>query len=77
LIQLVAIVVGTFLANTLGELIFGMILSFMGASEIRMLIEPVKSYLLSPATQLFLVFITVVVGSNVVKSYHIRDQIIE
>lgn len=77
LIQLVAIVVGTFLANTLGELIFGMILSFMGASEIRMLIEPVKSYLLSPATQLFLVFITVIVGSNVVKNYHIRDQIIE
>ena len=77
LIQLVAIVVGTFLANTLGEVIFGMILSFMGASEIRMLIEPVKSYLLSPAAQLFLVFITVIVGSNVVKNYHIRDQIIE
>ncbi|HHX11334.1 MAG TPA: FtsX-like permease family protein, partial [Clostridiales bacterium] len=77
LIQFLAIVVGTFLANTLGEAIFGMMLSSMGASEIRMLVEPVKSYLLSPAAQLFLVFITVIVGSKVVKSYHIRDQIME
>ena len=77
LIQLVAIIVGTFLANTLGELVFGMMLSSMGASKITMLIEPVKSYLLSPLAQLFLVFITVIVGSKVVKSYHIRDQIME
>lgn len=77
LIQSVAIIVGTFLANTLGELIFGMMLSSMGASKIMMLVEPVKSYVLSPAAQLFLVFITVIVGSKVVRSYHIRDQIME
>jgi len=77
LLQFMAIVVGTFLANTLGEVIFGIMLSSMGASEIRMLIEPIKSYLLSPVVQLFVVFITVIVGSNVVKNYHIRDQIVE
>ena len=77
LIQFVAIIVGTFLANTFGEVIFGMMLSSMGASEIRMLIEPVKSYILSPLVQLFIVFVTVIVGSKVVKSYHIRDQILE
>ncbi|MFA5527755.1 MAG: ABC transporter permease [Peptostreptococcales bacterium] len=77
LIQFVAIVVGTLLANTIGEVILGMILSFMGASEIQMLVEPIKSYLLSPAAQLFLVFITVIVGSKVVKGYHIRGQIME
>jgi putative ABC transport system permease protein len=77
LIQFLAIAVGTFLANTLGEVIFGMMLSSMGASKITMIVEPVKSYLLSPAAQLLLVFITVMVGSKVVKNYHIRDQIME
>ena len=77
LIQFVAIIVGTFLANTLGEVIFGMMLSSMGASKIMMLIDPVKSYLLSPAAQLLVVFVTVIMGSKVVRSYHIRDQIIE
>lgn len=77
LIQFVAIVVGTFLANTLGEVIFGMMLSSMGASKIMMIVDPVNSYVLSPAAQLLLVFITVILGSKVVKSYHIRDQIME
>ena len=77
LIQFAAIVVGTFLANTLGELIFGMMLSSMGASRIMMLVDPVKSYLLSPVAQLFVVFITVIMGSKVVSSFHIRDQIME
>ncbi|HHX60813.1 MAG TPA: FtsX-like permease family protein, partial [Epulopiscium sp.] len=77
LIQFVAIVVGTFLANTFGQVIFGMILSSMGASKIVLLIKPVKSYLLSPAAQLFIVFVTVIVGSKVVRNYHIRDQIME
>lgn len=77
LIQFVAIIVGTFLANTLGESIFGMMLSSMGASKIIMLVDPVKSYLLSPMIQLFIVFITVIMGSKVVSSFHIRDQIME
>lgn len=77
LIKFVAIIVGTFLANTLGEVIFGMMLSSVGASKIMVLIDPVKSYLLSPAAQLLVVFITVIMGSKVVRSYHIRDQIIE
>ena len=77
IIQGTAILIGTFLANTLGEVIFGMMLSSMGASKIIMLIEPLQSYLLSPAIQLIVVFITVIVGSKVVRSYHIRDQIME
>ena len=54
-----------------------MMLSSMGASKITMLVEPVRAYLLSPAVQLIVVFSTVIIGTNVVKSYHIRDQIIE
>ncbi len=77
MIQLVAIIVGTVLANYLGEVIFGLMLSSMGASEITMLVDPVKAYLLCPAAQLFVVFITVILGTTIVKHYHIRDQIIE
>lgn len=76
-IQFVAIIVGTLLANTLGEIIFGMMLSSMGASKIIMLVDPVRSYLISPVAQLLVVFVTVIVGSKVVRSYHIRDQIME
>jgi putative ABC transport system permease protein len=77
MIQFVAIVVGTVLANFLGEVIFGWMLNFMGASKIKMLVEPVKAYLLCPALQLLVVFITVIVGTKVVRNYHIRDQIME
>lgn len=77
MIQFAAIVVGTILANFLGEAIFGLMLSSMGASKITMLVDPVKAYLLCPAAQLLVVFTTVVLGTTVVKHYHIRDQIIE
>ena len=77
MIQIVAIIIGTILANTLGEAIFGLMLSSMGASKIMMIIQPLKSYIISPTIQLLVVFITVIMGSKVVRSYHIRDQIIE
>jgi len=73
----VAIVVGTVLANTLGESIFGLMLSSMGASKITMLVEPVTAYLISPMVQMFVVFITVIIGTKVVRNYHIRNQIME
>lgn len=77
MIQFVAIVFGTFLANFLGEAIFGLMLTSMGASKITMLVEPVAAYMLCPAAQLLVVFITVIVGTKVVRTYHIRDQIME
>ena len=77
IIQFVAILVGTILSNTLGEVIFGLMLSSMGASKITMLVEPITAYLLYPTAQLLVVFITVIVGTKVVKSFHIRNQIME
>lgn len=76
-IQVPAIAAGTILANRLGEVIFGGMLSFMGASKITLLVEPVTAYLLCPAVQLLAVFLTVVAGTKAVKGYHIRDQIME
>lgn len=77
IIQFLAIIVGTVLANTLGEVVFGWMLSSMGATKITMLVEPLISYLLCPAVQLLVVFITVILGTKIVRNYHIRDQIME
>lgn len=77
MIQFAAIVAGTILANSLGEAIFGFMLSFIGASKVTMLVEPVTAYLLYPSLQLFAAFTTVFVGTKAVRNYHIRDQIRE
>jgi putative ABC transport system permease protein len=76
-IQFAAIISGTILANTLGEAVFGFMLSSMGASKITMLVEPLWAYVICPVLQIVLVLITAVVGTKVVKNYHIRDQIME
>lgn len=76
-IHFAAIIAGTILANTLGETVFGFMLSSMGASKITMLVEPLWAYVICPVLQIVLVLITAVVGTKVVKNYHIRDQIME
>ena len=77
IIQIGAIIVGTVLSNTLGERIFGLMLSSMGASRIIMLVDPIKAYLIYPSAQVLTVFITVIVGTEVVRKYHIKNQIKE
>ena len=76
-IQGLVIAIGTVLANSLGEVIFGWMLSSMGASKITLLVEPVTAYLLCPAVQLLVVLATVIMGTGAVKRYHIKDQIME
>lgn len=76
-IQFVAIIAGTLLANTLGEVIFAGMLATVGVAKIKLLVEPVWAYLLCPAVQLGVVVMTVIIGTNTVRSYHIRDQIME
>lgn len=76
-IQTLAIITGTILANYLGEILFGMILSSVGVAKITMLIEPVVSYLLCPAVQISAVLLMVAAGTRIVRNYHIRDQIME
>jgi putative ABC transport system permease protein len=54
-----------------------MLLSQMGAAKITMLVKPMTAYVLLPIVQLAVVLFTVVVGTRVVRNYHIRDQIME
>lgn len=76
-IQGLGILVGTVLANTLGEGIFSLMLSSMGATRMTLLIQPLKAYLICPAIQLLVVAITVIGGTRAVKHYHIKEQIME
>ena len=71
------IIIGTVLANTLGEAIFSLMLSSMGASRMTLLIQPLKAYLICPLVQLLVVAIAVIGGTKAVKHYHIKEQIIE
>ena len=77
LIEIAAIAIGSLLANYLGEAILGVIISAMGASKITLLVNPISAYLLFPSLQILVVLITVILGTRVVKSFHIRDQIME
>lgn len=77
LIQVLAIVVGTVLANGLGEGVFSLLLSSMGASRITLMVEPVAAFVFSPAIQLLAVVLTVIAGTKAVERYHIRHQIME
>ncbi len=77
IIQFLGILVGTFLANTLGEVIFAGMLSTVGVAKIELLVEPVWAYLLCPAVQLMVVVITVIIGTKRIRNYHIRNQIME
>lgn len=76
-IQIIAIIAGTFLANTFGEVIFAGMLSFVGVARIKLLAEPELAYLICPAVQLLVVVITVITSSKTIRLYHIRDQIME
>ena len=77
IIQFLAILVGTILANTLGEVIFAAMLSSVGVAKIELQVEPVWAYLISPVIQIIVVIITVIIGTRIIRAYHIRDQIME
>ncbi len=77
IIQFFAIIIGTILANSLGEVIFAGMLSSVGVAKIKMLIEPVWVYLICPAGQFIAVVVTIIIVTKIISTYHIRDQIME
>lgn len=77
MIQLAAIITGTILTNTLGEVLFGALLSSFGAAQIKLLRNPFLVDVVCPAGQLAVCIVIIMATTNVVKKYHIRDQIME
>lgn len=77
IVQLMAIITGTILANTLGEVLFAGMLSAAGAARIQFYINPFKAYLRYPMMQLGLAAASTYVGTRSIRTFHIRDQIME
>lgn len=77
IIQIMAILIGTLAANVSGESFMGIIFSTMGASSINMLVEPFSAYVILPLIQIIVVTLTVIIGTNVINNFHIREQIKE
>ena len=77
MVQASAIIIGTILANSLGGPMLAAFMSSMGCVEIIIRKDPLMSYLLCPALQLMVCIATAWIATESVRSYSIRDQIIE
>ncbi|MDQ6419555.1 ABC transporter permease [Paenibacillus sp. LHD-117] len=62
-VLIVGIVVGTLLANTLGEKLAGAVISSFGASTFQFAVNPLSAYLLSPLMMICAVLIATAIGT--------------
>lgn len=76
-ILIIGVLLGTILANTLGELLAGLVISSFGASTFEFTIDPISAYLLSPLLMAITVIIATLIGvAHVVRikiSNHIKE----
>lgn len=71
------IFLGTIFANTAGESIVSLFWSFMGASQIRFVINPFMAYFISPLVLLAFVSATTLISIQRIKEVRITDIITE
>lgn len=62
-VLILAVIIGTLLANTLGQLLAGVILSALGADSFKFIINPVISYILYPIMLICTVIIISIVST--------------
>ncbi|MBD2868950.1 ABC transporter permease [Paenibacillus arenilitoris] len=63
-VLIVGIALGTLLANTLGEMLAGMVISSFGASKFDFAVNPLSAYLLSPLMMIISVLIATILGTS-------------
>lgn len=76
-VLLIGILLGTILANTLGELIAGMVISSLGASSFQFVVNPLSAYILCPLMMVGTVLIATIVGTKGAGQIKISDNIKE
>ncbi|MCH7322936.1 FtsX-like permease family protein [Solibacillus sp. MA9] len=64
LVVLVGIILGTLLANTLGEVLAGLVISSFGASSFTFEIDLLKAYLFVPLLMMSMVLIATIIGTS-------------
>lgn len=73
----IGIVLGTVFANTAGQRLVSLLWSFMGAAQLRFVIDPVQAYLVFPLLLMLTVFVTTVISIVGIKDTSMIKMIIE
>jgi putative ABC transport system permease protein len=76
-VLIVGIILGTLLANTLGEVLAGVLISSFGASTFHFTVNPLMAYLLSPLLMIFTVLIATLIGTSGAGEIKISEHIKE
>lgn len=71
------ILFGAIMSNTVGQKLVGIMWSFMGASEIKFIINPLQIYIVCPLLLMSVVTMTTLVSIALIKKIHITKMIIE
>lgn len=62
-VLMVGILLGAFLANTLGEALAGVVIAFFGASSVEFTVNPLTAYLLYPLLMLLAALLATIIGT--------------
>ena len=73
----IAIILGTIFSNTIGQKLISFLWSFMGASQIKFVIDPIQAYILIPLILITVVTITTLMSIVSIKRSSIADMIVE
>lgn len=76
-VLIIGIVLGTLLANTLGEMLAGAVISSFGASAFHFTVNPLSAYLLSPLLMIGSVLIATLIGISDAEQVKISENIKE
>lgn len=76
-VLIVGIILGTLLANTLGEFLAGVLISSFGASTFNFTVNPFTAYLLSPLMMIFIALIATMIGTSSAGQIKISENIKE
>lgn len=76
-VLIVGMVLGTLLANTLGEMLASLMISSFGASTFNFMVNPYWAYLLSPLLMIGAVLIATMIGTSGVGQIKISENIKE
>lgn len=72
-VLIIGIILGTFVSNALGQRVASVVLSFMGASEIKFVIDPIKAYFICPFILILTVSLTTILSIGSIKNFSITN----
>ncbi|MEW9502818.1 ABC transporter permease [Jeotgalibacillus marinus] len=77
LVMVIGIIVGTIISNTIGQSLVNVLLSFLGASKIEFVINPVQAYVLCPLILILSVTVTTLLSTKSLKQAKLADLRVE